>query len=400
VIWFFLSYTPDLWAFESGDYALYRIGAEHIASVGDFSNSLFLVRPLLYPLLVWGLGSNHLLVLCVDMVVGALIAPLTLVLASRLGLGLPFGLLAGGIAAIDLGGIQTSTFLGPEPFANILLLLVYIGVLSLVTDTRIRLRLVRGVLIGGLLALSALVRPAAYLLWIPLGVWLFVLRRPTAAVALSLGCLVGIGGWVIHNAIVFQYPTFSTVSAYTMVYYRAVAVERLATNAEPDEVILNVNRRMEALLGRDPEAATMASMHGYLAATPAVSDALQKVAIDIFRAYPVEYVLTLPVGFARMYGLVPGQGTPSGVMGWIEAGWNIMLTGGAVAGLFFLAAHRKWREFWFVLLIAAYFTVGTLVVKSAGMTTRERTMLIPLMSSAAAFAVEAMNARRRGGLPQ
>ncbi len=392
---FALSYSPELSAFESGDYALYRIGADHISTVGDFSNSLFLVRPFLYPLIVWLLGNQSLLVLLVDIVVGSLLAPLTFLLAARLSMSVRVSLLAGVIAALDLGSILTSAFLGPEPFANMLLALVFLGALALANESTTPRQILVGIAVGALLALSSLVRPAAYLLWVPLGFWLVFGRRYAAALVLSAACVIGIGGWIFHNGVVFGYPTFSTVSAYTMVYYRAVAVERLAINSDPDDVILSVNRRMEALLGRDPDAATMASMHGYLAATPAVTDALQQVAFDIFRAYPLEYLLTLPVGFARMYGLVPNQGSFSGTLGWVEAGWNVFFTASAALGLFFLLSERRWRAFWFVLLVAAYFTVGTLAVKSAGMTTRERTMLTPLMATMSAYAVNGVVERRR-----
>lgn len=48
--------APSITSLDTGDYALYDIGARHFLQYGDFSNSLFLVRPPVYPLLLAALA--------------------------------------------------------------------------------------------------------------------------------------------------------------------------------------------------------------------------------------------------------------------------------------------------------------------------------------------------------
>lgn len=52
--------APSVAALDTGDYALYDIGARHFLQHGDFSNSLFLVRPPVYPLLLAALALTPL----------------------------------------------------------------------------------------------------------------------------------------------------------------------------------------------------------------------------------------------------------------------------------------------------------------------------------------------------
>src|SRR5688572_18553473 len=81
-----LWYTDDYLNFQTGDYGLYRIGAEHVREHGDFTNSLFLPRPPVYIVLLAILPPNDTLVLAINVVLGALIAPATVMLTRRLGL--------------------------------------------------------------------------------------------------------------------------------------------------------------------------------------------------------------------------------------------------------------------------------------------------------------------------
>ena len=78
-----VQYTNDLARFQSGDYTLYRIGGEHICAQRNTTNSLFLLRPPLFPLLVCLLGVNDWAVLLANAVIGAALAPLTIRPASR-----------------------------------------------------------------------------------------------------------------------------------------------------------------------------------------------------------------------------------------------------------------------------------------------------------------------------
>lgn len=384
-------YSDDLSRFESGDYALYAIGAEHVATEGDFSNSLFLVRPLLFPAIIYLLGRSDIAVLLVNAVVGALLAPLTVYLAQRLGLSRSAALVAGGIVAVDPAGVVYSSFLGPEPYANLFLLVTILGILGGLCALTRRGAVAWGIGAGVALVLSAYSRPASYLLWIGLGLW-WLAARPKHALAVALFALVsvaGVGAWIAHNGVVFRHYTFSTVGPYTMLYYHAASVEHLASGADMDAVYATINRRVEERLGRDTAGVDADRRHHYLAASPEVASALNAVSLDIFVRHPLITLLTFPVGFARMYGLITTalQNSPPWLKA-LEVAWNAAFVLGAAYGLWLAFRHKQWTLVWCVLLVCGYFTAGTLIVKSAGMSTRERSMLAPFMAVAAAYAVQ------------
>ncbi len=383
----FVWYSADLNRFQSGDYSLYALGALHFHDHLDFSNSLFLVRPPLFPLLVYMLGNRDLAVLMADIVIGALIAPVTYALGRQLKLSAPAALGAGLMVAFDPGSIVYSAFLGPEPVANLFLALMLVTFLSALQSSSRRRSILLGSLAGVCLVLSALTRPAAYLLWTGLGLWALLAHRGRrlAAVVFMAVSAAGVGGWMLHNHVVFGHATFSTVGGYTMVYYRAASIEHLATGRDIEEVYTAFNQRIETLLGRDPLLADAGYRHRYLAATPDVSQALSRVALETMARYPLYTLLTLPLGFARMYGFTEAVLFRAWSLGTIvEIGWNLLFLVGAVYGLWDAFRRRDWTFFWPVLLCLLYFTAGVLLVKTAGLDVRERSMLVPLMAVSSA----------------
>ena len=386
-----LQYTDDLRNFESGDHILYEVGAQHILEYGDFSNSLFLPRPPLY-----ALGGNRALVLLADALVGALLVPVTFWLARRFQLTVKVAYLAALIVAVDPSSIVFSSFLGPEPLAN-LLLSVSLAALLAALQTGAPRSLWLAIVAGGGLAASALVRPAAYMLWIVLGGWaLFKDRHRWLTVGVFVvSAVLPIAAWTVHNGLVFNYPTFSTVSGFTMLYYRAASVEHLATGNDVDSVFLDLTRRVEAKLGHDPALVDGATHWGYHAATPDITAAMNEVSLQVFLAHPLMYLATIPIGFARMYGLMEASSPFSGILADAEIAWNAAFLAGSLVGLWLSFRRKRWTQFWVTLVVCAYFTGGTLLVKSAGMDTREHSMLTPVMASACAFKYTVMHAPRR-----
>jgi hypothetical protein len=99
-----------------------------------------------------------------------------------------------------------------------------------------------------------------------------------------------------------------------------------------------------------------------------------------------------------MYGLFPD---PLELAQWTTypfVAWNAVFLLGACLGVGFAWRRRQWTLLWGVLLVCGYYTLGTLAVKSAGMDTRERSMLSPLMAAAWVYGswalVEVWRARR------
>ncbi len=224
-------YTDDLTGVNSGDYILYRIGAEHIRDYGDFSNSLFLSRTPLFPLMIFALRVDDFAVLIANVFLGALIAPVTLLLARRVGLSDRLALAAGLIVVVDPASLRYSAFLGTEPLANLFVVLALLAVLTGVAADSRRREVICGLAGGVALVLAMLARPSNYLLWTGVGLWLLVAYRKQWAVTLTfaLVSLIGLGAYTVHNGLVFGNYTMSTVGTYTMVYYRAASIEHLAT---------------------------------------------------------------------------------------------------------------------------------------------------------------------------
>lgn len=386
-------YSDDFLRFQSGDYTLYYVGAEDIREHGNFSNSLFLTRPPVFSLVVLALGSDNLRVLVVNAILGALIAVLTVVLGGVLRLPKVICGLAGLLVALDPASIVYSTFLGPEPLAYVLVLLSMVTLLwAVIGPLTARQALAWGVLAGIALGASALTRPASYLLWIVLAGWMVVIRwRRWPVIAGFVTCAVAlIGLWVAHNARTFDYATFSTISPYTMAYYRAASVEHLGTGQDMDTVYASINQRVEDRLGRGLTNVGPEARHGYLAASPEVARALNDVSLEIFLKYPHIYLATFPVGFARMYGIVTTALVQTSLPGrLLEMAWNTGFVALTLGGIWLAYRRKQWLLFWCVVLVMGYFTAGTLLMKSAGMTTRERMMLTPWMAVASAYALVA-----------
>lgn len=390
VTWAVVRYQDDPLLVDFGDYVLYEIGAQHWLAERDFSNSLFLVRPPLFALLIAGLGVNAMAVLVVNAVIGGLITPLTFGIARQLGLSEGRALLAAGIFAVDFVAVAYgSALLDSVPLGNIFAVLMVLLLLMIPQATR-----QRGVLLGlgaGLaLVASMLARPEIYLIWTGLAVWLLVIARQQWRAVLSyvVVCVVGIGMWSAHNGIVFGNYTPSTISTFTMTFYRAASVERMGSGDEIDSVYMDITYRIEEKLGNDPTLATPDTYWGYLSASPAVQSALVSVSGEIFTEYPLIYLGTFAVGFVRMYALDPPFLRSTAEPGWmyVAVAWNWVLFLSAALGLLLAALQRRWRLFWCVFLVAGYYTAGTLLVKNAGMVGRERAVLTPYMSITAVVA--------------
>jgi hypothetical protein len=156
-----------------------------------------------------------------------------------------------------------------------------------------------------------------------------------------------------------------------------------------DETYVELSRRVEALLGHDTGAVDGGTRHGHYAATAELQAAMQQIALEVFRAYPLVYVATIPLGLYRtLLSLNFGPG-------WLQALaliWNGGLLLAALAGLW-IFWRRAYALFWLVALVGGYFIAGTLIVQTSGIDVRARTMLTPLMAVAAVAWLRAVSAK-------
>ena len=322
-------------------------------------------------MLVALLGVRDGAILLANAAIGATLAPLTVVLARQLGMGAQLALLAGLIIALDPASVVYSSFLGPEPLANVTLLLMLIALLASIRQPNTARQLATGALAGVALTLSVLSRPAPFLIWTGLSVWLLLMsrRHSRAVLAYTLVSAIGISAWIAHNARVFDNPTVSTVSAYSLPYYRAASVEHWATGHDMDTTTPIWAARRGRYGPRHVVVDTSTRHHHYTGPAELTS-AMNAVAFETFADHPLEYLYTLPIGVARMFGftnVLPRWTLP------FEVAWNAALMLGAASGLWIAFRQKRWLLFWSVLLVAAYFTVGTLFVQTSGLDTRMRT---------------------------
>lgn len=120
-------YEPSLLPYHYGDFTEYALAAEQIAS-GDlsFSNSYFVVRPPVFPLLIAALGMSPVLIIAVNIIIAVCIIPATYVVARLCDLSPQLALLAALILALDLTSIKYSGVMLAEPLANFWLALALV----------------------------------------------------------------------------------------------------------------------------------------------------------------------------------------------------------------------------------------------------------------------------------
>ena len=386
-------YEPSLLNYYLDDYIEYRNAAEDILQ-GDlaFTNSLYLIRPPGFSLLVAALGLQPLLILAVNILLGTGIIPLTYILARQFDLSPKLGLLAAGIVAIDPTSIRYSSVLLAEPLANLLLTFGFVSLMALKRAGTRQQTVMWGLLAGGFIALSALTRPAAYLLWIPMALWIAFARqrwRVLAVCSLVSLALLGTMLWKHHNATYLRNNSFSTIGTYNLLYYRAVSVLYQATGQDKDSIYATLASRVEDRLGNEIPNITHHRRWHHRASPTAMESVMTEVALDVFREYPLYYLLTIPVGLYRTLFAV------SDMPLWLGIGWNVALLLAAGYGLWQIARQRRWADALFLLLPCAYFLAGTLLVQTSGIDTRARVMVTPLLAVMVAYgAAYWLNQRR------
>lgn len=112
------------------------------------------------------------------------------------------------------------------------------------------------------------------------------------------------------------------------------------------------------------------------------------VALEVFFAHPLEYVVTIPVGLYRfLLEVRPVLPVDSGWLPllWLGIAWNGLLLIAAAAGLLRILRQRRWAGAAFLTLPCAYFLFGTLLVQTSGIDTRARVMVTPLLAVMAAY---------------
>ena len=390
-------YGPTLDLDSPSDYWEYRRAAIQILA-GDwaFTDGVFVERPPLFPMMMAALGGSKPLILMFNQLLSLVIIPLTYVLARRFKLPERLALLAALLVALDPASIKYAGILMAEPLANLLLAFAFVCLIFARRSDDSRALVAACALAGAFIALSALARPSAYLLWIPLGLWIASARRRMrllALVSLVAPALLGVGLWKAHNAGAFDNSNFSTIGSFNLLYNRAANLLRLANGADDiDAVRHGLTQQVAGVVGAAEEGLpeTWSETRAYYRGISSeVEAAIAKVAMTVFTQHPLHYILTLPLGL--FWILIPVTGT----LYWPGMMWNLAMLILSALGLLDLARQRRYADVMFVLLPAAYFVSGTLLVCTTCMDTRARVMITPLMAVMAAFGAMRLLNRRR-----
>lgn len=391
------AYGPALDLDFPSDYWEYRRGANQIMG-GDwaFSDGVFLERPPLFPIMMAALGGHKPLIIMFNQLLALLVIPLTYVLARRLQLQERSAILAAALIALDPASIKYAGILMAEPLANLLLALAYISLIFARQSDERRALVVYCALAGAFIATSALTRPSAYLLWLPLGLWIAFARgrlRLLAFAALVAPALLGVGFWKAHNAAAYDNSNFSSVGSFNLLYHRAANVMRLAdSTADIEMVHKELTRRVAERLGTSEDEMPSdwsALRRYYRGISSAEESALVAVALEIILANPLQYALTIPLGLYWILFPVYGDLYALSIV------WNVALLLAAVAGLWRLCRQRRWASLVFLTLPSLYFLSAALLVCTNCIDTRARTMITPLLAIMAAYGVMHLLNRRK-----
>jgi len=379
-----LAFDESMLVYHRGDWPEYRIAAEAVmAGDWEFRHSHFLVRPPLFPILAAAVSADESTVIVINMILACAIVPMTYALARALGLSARLSLAAAFFVAIDLTSIKYSGVLLAEPLANLLLVAAFV---SLGLQQRAEGR--RQVALAALLcsvftALSALTRPAGFLVWIPMALWTFMSRerlRELAVLGVIVPAALVVVLWSAHNLAYFGNFTFSTIGTFNLVYYRAASVHHVA-HGRPGIALTYVElaRRIEERLGSD--ASDIDQWRRYHHRTPNATQAaaMTDVALEVFASHPLEYLLTIPAGLFRTLVWLGNGGL------WLGVVWNLALLSACALGARELWLRRNWSMLAFLILPCLYFITGTMLVQSSGIDSRARVMVTPLMAVLAAI---------------
>ena len=372
-------YGPQLWLQYPGDYWEYLEAAQSILDDGyAFENRIFLVRPPIYPLVMALARMHRPALIFFNMFCALLQIPLTYALVRRLGLGASVGLLASGLVALDPSHIKFSGTLIAEPLHSLLLVLALLFTTCAVNQHRSNASIRHCALAGLFLTLASFTRPSTYLLWIPLGFWLWFawrahIWRLVALLAFAVVPLSGTIVWSHHNLRTYNNGAFSVIGTYNLLHYRAqryvgTSNARLAVEERLGGTLTMTNETFR-------EATRTPDSH--------LEAAMLEAALNIILAHFPEYLQTSSRSFSQTLFEVwhprPawGQGFKTAVFVCALLGMEIMLH------------KRKSKSMFLLALPIVYFTVGTVAVCYTCMDTRATLGVVPLFAIAGAISLHA-----------
>ena len=397
---YYFALSRELSPFELSSDDTYHSLALDLLRGSGWSSHLFAARPPLMPLLVAGLygifGESHLAVAVANTLLGSATAALAYLVGLRLIHNTPFSVVAGALVAIDPASTAHNINVLAESLAN---LFIALSVLWLARSVKLQ-RLSDASLAGLWLGLSVLARPTTIYLFLfcfPIFCSLVRLRwRMYSAFAiLPLICVLV---WSGRNLSFIGEFTYTTVSTFNMLFYRAASVERWARGGvSPDVVRRQFMLELEERLGSPQEELEVSNFWRNFAPEDGRRvRAMRRIAISVFLEHPFWYIALIPVGLFYMYGFSTLYGAPS----LLELIYNLSLYALAGIGLGVIWKRKDWPSFLITLTIIGYVTLATMASQTSGMDTRMRTSTTVCIAVLAAEGVRTLFNRFRRSVPE
>jgi 4-amino-4-deoxy-L-arabinose transferase-like glycosyltransferase len=349
------------------------------------SDPLYVLRPPGLPWLLgalyWMLGTHSPTVFVgLSVVCTSLTAVLALRIARLLDFSLRRAVVVGCLVALD----PTFVLIGLKPLSDPLFALVCTGLVFLLLKAR--QANYRGVPLFGLaltLVLAVLVKPSAVLLWLFAFVALLGAKRRVMALAVTAVALVPIVAWTARNYVENGVPTYSSVTNYNLLVYRAGGVESRAEHKDYSTVVLpEIMREMSRRL----PGTTVKHYYSYAAPTSKkVYDAELSLALHIISKHPLYYLSAIPVGLERLY--LQSEEVPAGLAYLVATAWYVLV---------FALSVVKWPRIrrdspyfaWLALGLVAYFSITTVIDITSGFGgTRIAMPFLPVLFITAAWPV-------------
>ena len=369
----------------SSDAIEYDILARALLDGWDWSSGYFAARPPLWPLLIAGIyrlfGNSQYAIAVFSTVLGATTAVVAFAVAAQLSPVRLVPIITGVLVAIDPASIANNINLQAETPANLFLALALLAFARLTRGQRMRDAMLAGFWVG----LATLVRPTTLFLFLfALPLFLLLVRMWLWRFAVfALFPMIVLLGWSARNFAYINAFTYTTVSDFNMLFYRAVSVERRATRTSDDTIRRQYALEIEQRLGNSIDESEIDS--GFFWRNFAPQDGrrvgiMRAMALDVFAEYPFWYFALIPSGLYRMYAYTSNFGTPFVP----ELLFNLVLYLLTVVGLIQNIRTQKWGVVGITLTIIIYITLATLASQTTGMDTRMRTSVtLPLALLAA-----------------
>jgi hypothetical protein len=347
------------------------------------SDPLYVLRP---PGLPWLLGGLYTVLhthsptvfVGLNVVCTSLTAVLVMRIANLVGLTRTRALLVGCAVALD----PTFVLIGLKPLSDPLFALACTSVAFYLLKARgahYRGRPLVGLCLS--LFFAVLVKPGALLLWVIPCAALVLAKRRTTALLVAAVAILPIVGWTVRNYVDNGVPTYSSVTNYNMLFYRAGGTEARAEHVNFSTTVLPA---IERDLAHRLHYSSVKPYTYYAAPTSNKAYDLElTLALRIIRQHPLYYLGAIPVGLERLY--LESEEVPAGPWYRIASAWYVLVF--AVAALKWPKLRRNDPLFaWLVAAFVAYFSLTTVVDITAGFGgTRIAMPFLPILFVAAAW---------------